>query len=113
MIKKEIANKLFKTELSEQQKIELAKIDELKSGLNALLTRGSKVKSDLSSVASSMQSGKKVADELISEAKKTKQMAEELGVESNEIAFVIKEAENYSSILDQLSKLIARNLGGL
>jgi plasmid maintenance system antidote protein VapI len=60
-----------------------------------------------------MQSGKKVADELISDAKKAKQMAEELGMESNEIEFIIKEAENYSSTLDQLSKLIARNLGGL
>lgn len=100
---KNVGNKLFKTEL-ESHKVDLALVDDLKADLKALFDNGSKKANELSAIASSLQSGKSVAFQIIEKSKKAIAMAKELGLETNEFDFVLKEADNYAKVLDAAAK---------
>ena len=100
---KNVGNKLFKTEL-ESHKLDLALVDDLKADLKALFDNGSKKANELSAIASSLQSGKSVAFQIVEKSKKAIAMAKELGLETNEFDFVLKEADNYAKVLDAAAK---------
>ena len=97
---KKIGNKLFLN----TQKVELALVDDLKADLKALFDNGSKKANELSAIASSLQSGKSVAFQIVEKSKKAIAMAKELGLETNEFDFVLKEADNYAKVLDAAAK---------
>lgn len=100
---KSVGQKLFKTELASHE-VELALVDDLKADLKALFDNGSKKANELSAIASSLQSGKSVAFQIVEKSKKAIAMAKELGLETNEFDFVLKEADNYAKILDAAAK---------
>jgi hypothetical protein len=100
---KNVANKLFKVEL-ESHKVDLALVDDLKADLKALFDNGSKKANELSSIASSLQSGKTVAFQIVEKSKKAIAMAKELGLNTNDFDFVLKEADNYAKVLDAAAK---------
>ena len=100
---KTIGNKLFKTELG-SQRVDLALVDDLKTELKSLFNNGSKKANELSSIASSLQSGKTVAFQISEKAKKAVSMAKELGLPTTDFDFIVKESENYAKVLDAAAK---------
>ena len=101
---KRVFSKLFaKTELASHQ-VELALADDLKNELKSLFDNGSKKASELSSIASSLQSGKTVAFQISEKAKKAGLMAKELGLPANDFDFIVKESESYAKVLDAAAK---------
>jgi hypothetical protein len=87
MIKKEIAEKLFKTKLSEQQKVELAtmqKVESLYKELDKLMTAVERPASDVRNAAVQGEKlsndGIQVAEQVLREIEDVKQAAKELGV---------------------------------
>jgi hypothetical protein len=97
---KRIGNKLFLG----THKVDLALVDDLKADLKALFDNGSKKANELSSIASSLQSGKTVAFQIVEKSKKAIAMAKELGLDTNDFDFVLKEADNYAKVLDSAAK---------
>ena len=101
---KNVFGKLFtKTELG-THKIDLALVDDLKNELKALFDNGSKKANELSSIASSLQSGKTVAFQISEKAKKAVLMAKELGLPTTDFDFIVKESESYAKVLDAAAK---------
>lgn len=88
----------------ESHKVELGLVDDLKAELKSLFDNGSKKANELSSIASSLQSGKTVAFQISEKAKKAVSMAKELGLPTNDFDFIVKESESYAKILDAAAK---------
>jgi hypothetical protein len=100
---KTVYNKLFKTELA-SQKVELALIDDLKKELASLFDGGSKRASEISAIASSLQSAKSVGLSISEKADKASKMAKDLGLDSAQFDFIKNESLNYSKVLDITAK---------
>jgi Skp family chaperone for outer membrane proteins len=119
MIKKEIANKLFKTKLSEQQKVELAAIDDLKEiyqesqrimGLQEDATKwGRKVESELKQLKKIVSDAEGISRNAVRSAgnykteadkvfNKIEIMAKELGISPNDI-------KGYSEALKSVNQM--------
>lgn len=101
---KVVFNKLFKKEELASQKVELALIDDLKKELSSLFDGGQKRASDISSIASSLQSAKGVALQISEKADKASKMAKDLGLDSGQFDFIKNESLNYSKVLDAAAK---------
>jgi len=100
-------------ELSEEQKVELAKIDDLRKQLDEHMSKGQKFQSDLSSMASEMSRRAQSLESISKEAEDLVQKAKELGIEDSSYSFVSTEAKGYAQTMSSFAKLIARNMGSL
>jgi len=99
-------------ELSED-KVELAKIDDLRKQLDDHMSKGQKFQSDLSSMASEMSRRAQSLESIAKEAEDLVQKAKELGIDDNSYSFVSSEAKGYAQTMSEFAKLIARNMGSL
>jgi len=100
-------------ELSEEKKVELAKIDDLRKQLDEHMSKGQKFQSDLSSMASEMSRRAQSLESISKEAEDLVQKAKELGIEDSSYSFVSTEAKGYAQTMSSFAKLIARNMGSL
>ena len=101
------------TELSEEVKVELAKIDDLLKEVRKHMSTGQKMQSELSSMASGMATISSKCESIAKEATDLLSKAKELGVEDREYDFVVQEAKGYAQTMSEFAKLIARNMGSL
>jgi hypothetical protein len=98
--------KVEEIKLALEKNIQFALIDDLKKELSALQTMGGSKASEISSISSSLLSGKTVALSLAQKAEKAIAQAKELGIDSAQFDFINKSAISYSKVLD----LAAKNL---
>lgn len=103
MIKKEIADKLFKAELSEQQKVEFALMDDVKASakrlaedMGNLIDQKRKFENEVNRLKQSFDNHKKIFT-------KASNMSDELGVELDN--FYYRQMEDVESVLKQYSKI--------
>jgi len=89
-----------------EQRLEFALVDDLKKELSALQSMGGSKASEISSISSSLLSGKTVALSLSQKAEKAITQAKELGIDSAQFDFINKSAIAYARVLD----LTAKNL---
>jgi len=97
------------------KKIDLGLVQDLKKELQALFTKGSKLQSELSGIASDLMTGANVANKLMSKAEKGVKAAKDLGVieAEKQIVNILNEAKGYGKTLESFAKLIAKNTGSL
>ena len=103
MIKKEISEKLFKTKLSEQQRVELAIVNDLKTSAKSLtedmgnlIDQKRRFENEVKRLKQSFDNHNKIF-------RKASNMADELGVELDN--FYYRQIEDVESVLKQYSKL--------
>lgn len=88
--------------------VELALVDDLKKEFSALTTMGGNKADEISRIAQSLLAGKNVAIQLVDKAKKAFEMAKELGIDSKDFDFYVKQADSYAKTLDVAAKHIIK-----